>query len=501
MALGPRLELRQSQQLVMTPQLQLAIKLLTLTNVELETYIGEELEKNPLLMAGEPAESAPEATGIDGFGEAEGAAAVPADPLNDGLDRLLGGGAGSSDAPLDADYTGEKFHHDCAADQPDADWGERAAIAGDEEGFDFGQIAAPADSLADVLEAQAGAAFDGAELILARHIIDAIDVTGYLAEDLGLIADRLGVPLAQAEAVLARIQAFDPPGVGARSLSECLLIQARAADRCDPAMATLLNNLEMVARGDIPGLMRLCGVDREDIADMLRELRGYDPKPGLQYGGEPPAPVVPDVFVVKGADGQWQISLNQATLPRLIVDRDYHAELAAGADKATNSFLNESIASANWLMKALDQRARTIIKVATEIVRNQQGFFDHGVSMLKPMTLRAIAEVIEMHESTVSRVTSNKYLACERGLFELKYFFTSGVASADGETASALAVKDRIARLIAGEGIDTLSDDKLVELLQAEGFDIARRTVAKYREALGLGSSVARRRARLLAAA
>ena len=204
MALGPRLELRQSQQLVMTPQLQLAIKLLTLTNVELETYIGEELEKNPLLMAGEPAESAPEATGIDGFGEAQGAEAAPADPLTDGLDRLLGGGAGS-DAPLDADYTGEKFHHDCAADQPDADWSERAAVAGDEEGFDFGQLAAPAESLADVLEAQADAAFDGAELILARHIIDAIDVTGYLAEDLGLIAERLGVEPAVAEAVLARI--------------------------------------------------------------------------------------------------------------------------------------------------------------------------------------------------------------------------------------------------------------------------------------------------------
>jgi RNA polymerase sigma-54 factor len=237
---------------------------------------------------------------------------------------------------------------------------------------------------------------------------------------------------------------------------------------------------------------------------MIRELKSYDPKPGLRYAMEATTPVVPDVFVVRGTNG-WQISLNQATLPRLIIDRDYHAELANGADKSRNkatlSFLNECVSSANWLLKALDQRARTIVRVSTEIVRLQQGFFEVGVSQLKPLTLRQVAELVEMHESTISRVTSNKYLLCERGLYELKYFFTSGVASGDGETASALAVKDRIARLIAAEGDDVLSDDKLVELLVGEGFDIARRTVAKYREALGLGSSVQRRRARALRAA
>jgi RNA polymerase sigma-54 factor len=290
--------------------------------------------------------------------------------------------------------------------------------------------------------------------------------------------------------------------VGARSLGECLAIQAREADRYDPAMACLLDNLEMVARGDIAGLMRICGLDREDIADMIRELRCYEPKPGLRYGGERAAPVVADVFVRRGPDGEWQIELNQATLPRLLVDRDYQAVLEAGADKSTTNFLNECVHSANWLLKALDQRARTIVRVATEMVKHQRGFFDHGVSQLKPLTLKMVADAIEMHESTVSRVTSNKYVQCERGLFELKYFFTSGIGSSDGgEAASALAVKDRIARLIAAEGDDTLSDDKLVEILQREGFDIARRTVAKYREALGLGSSVARRRARVLAAA
>ena len=498
MGLGPRLELRQSQQLVMTPQLQLAIKLLTLTNVELEGWISEELERNPLLAAGDAAEP-PEPAGPSGVDAPPDAPLQIDDASSAGLEALLRDGGG--DTPLDADYTGERFHHDCASDQP-ADWGERVSSAsGEDDGPDFERMAGGEAGLTEVLEAQARAHFDGIDLAIARFIIDGLDEAGYLVEPLDAIADRLDVSPAQAEAVLAQVQMFDPAGVAARSLAECLIAQARAADRCDPAMEKLLNNLDMVARGDLAGLMRLCKLDREDVVDMIRELKRYDPKPGLRYAGEAATPVVPDVFVVRGRDGGWQISLNQATLPRLIIDRDYQAELAAGADKATHGFLNECVASANWLLKALDQRARTIIRVATEIVRLQQGFFEQGVSQLKPLTLRQVAELIEMHESTVSRVTSHKYLLCERGQFELKYFFTSGVGSGDGETASALAVKDRIARLITAEGEEVLSDDRLVELLIGEGFDIARRTVAKYREALGLGSSVQRRRARALRAA
>jgi RNA polymerase sigma-54 factor len=500
MGLGPRLEIRQSQQLVMTPQLQLAIKLLTLTNVELEGWIGEELERNPLLASGgdsEPAEPVAQSS-IDDSREPLPA---PVEASSAGLEQLLREGVPSGDStPLEADYTGERFHHDCASDQP-ADWSERPGIGSDEEGFDFDRVSGGGPTLAEVLEQQAASRFDGMELAIARFIIDGLDECGYLAEPVDEIADRLDISPAAVEAVLADVQMFDPVGVAARTLSECLIAQARAADRCDPAMHKLLSNLDLVARGDMNGLMRLTRLDREDIVDMIRELKSYDPKPGLRYSGEPAAPVVPDVFVTRGGDGAWQISLNQATLPRLIVDRDYHAELASGADKATNSFLNECVSSANWLLKALDQRAKTIVKVATEIVKLQQGFFENGVSHLKPLTLKTVADLVEMHESTVSRVTSNKYLLCERGQFELKYFFTSGVASGDGEAASALAVKDRIARLIAAEGDDVLSDDKLVELLQDEGFDIARRTVAKYREALGLGSSVQRRRARAMRAA
>ena len=491
MGLGPRLELRQSQQLVMTPQLQLAIKLLTLTNVELETYIGDEMERNPLLSTDDTSQTS---------GDSPPEAAPTAiDPVTGGLDQLLGTATSGTDAPLDVDYTGEAFHHDSGSDI--SDWGA-AASNGESEDNDFERFADAEASLSDVLGAQASAAFDGDDLIIARHLIDLIDDAGYLTEGLDVVADRLSVPLAQVEAVLAVIHRFEPTGVGARSLGECLALQAREVDRLDPAMATLLDHLDMVARSDLQALMRVCRVDREDVADMIRELRRYDPKPGLRHGGERAPPVVADVFVMRGDDGEWRIELNQATLPKLIIDRDYQAVLEHGGNKATTNFVGDCLNSANWLMKALDQRARTIVKVSSEMVKHQRGFFEHGVSELRPLTLRTIAEAVEMHESTISRVTSNKYLQCERGLFELRYFFTSGIHSADGgEALSALSVKDRIGRLIAGEGIETLSDDQLVTILKGEGFDIARRTVAKYREALGLPSSFNRRRARLVASA
>ncbi|WP_174274015.1 RNA polymerase factor sigma-54 [Sphingomonas bacterium] len=492
MSLAPRLDLRQSQSLVMTPQLQQAIKLLALSNLEIEAFIAEEMEKNPLLASGgaedgdAPAEPAPDAApSDDAFAEPRTA------------DELIASGDATADAPLDVDYDSETFHHDSPSDGGGGMDG--LAGAAPEDGFDFDAIAGDAPSLRDHLLRQAGERLDGIPLIVAGHIIDLIDEAGYFTEPLDDIARRLGVPVAQVEQVLGVIQSFDPVGVGARDLAECLALQAREVDRYDPCMAALIANLDMLAKGQLGPLRRICDVDDEDLADMIRELRGYDPKPGLRYGGEPAAPVSPDIFIQRTRGG-WSIELNAATLPRVLIDRRYHAELAgAPADKAAKAWLSDCVTSANWLVKALDQRARTIIKVATEIVKQQEGFFLHGVSQLRPLTLRTVADAIEMHESTVSRVTSNKYLSCARGLYELKYFFTSGIASADGgEAISAEAVKSEIARLIAAEGDEILSDDKLVELLNARGFDLARRTVAKYREAIGLGSSVQRRRARAL---
>jgi RNA polymerase sigma-54 factor len=289
-------------------------------------------------------------------------------------------------------------------------------------------------------------------------------------------------------------------GVGARSLSECLTLQAKDADRYDPCMAALLDNLELLALGRIAQLQRICGVDDDDMTDMIRELRTYNPKPGLRFGESRIDAVVPDVFVAETPKG-WRVEINSASLPRVLVDRRYYSELSKGPqDKSSKAWLSECLASANWLVKALDQRQQTIIKVATELVKQQEGFFRTGVSALKPLTLKAVADVVGLHESTISRVTSNKYLSCARGVFELKYFFTSGVASSDGgEASSALAVKAAIKALIADEAADAiLSDDTLVDLLREKGFDLARRTVAKYREAIGLGSSVQRRRARAI---
>ena len=485
MSLAPRLDLRQSQSLVMTPQLQQAIKLLALSNLEIEAFIAEEMEKNPLLDGGITEVRTPVADDGDGFDAPEPKTA----------DELIAKGAGESDAPLDADFASERFIDDGPTDSLAGGSG-----GGGEDGIDFDSFAAADESLIDHLMSQAGEVLSGADLAIATQLIDAIDEAGYLTVSLLDTAHRLGVSLAAVERVLGVIQSFEPTGVGARTLSECLTLQAKEADRYDPCMALLLDNLELLALGRIAQLQRMCMVDNEDMADMIRELRSYDPKPGLRFGGARIEAVAPDVYVHETAKG-WRVEINSANLPKVLVDRRYYVELSSGAqDKTSKAWLSDCLASANWLVKALDQRQQTIIKVATELVTQQEGFFRHGVSHLKPLTLKAVADVVGLHESTISRVTSNKYLSCARGMFELKYFFTSGVASSEGgEAASALAVKSAIKALISAEAADDiLSDDTLVDMLKEKGFDLARRTVAKYREALGIGSSVQRRRARAI---
>jgi len=383
------------------------------------------------------------------------------------------------------------------------DWSRGDIGSGSAELPDLENRSANGPTLAEHLSNQVGAvAHDNREALVAQRIIGDLDEAGYLLGELRLIAEEMGVPLAEAERALATVQSLDPTGVGARDLGECLALQAREADRYDPCMEVLLANLDALAKGDLARLKRICGVDDEDFAEMLGELRGYDPKPGLRFGGGLAAAVVPDILLSRGQDKSWSIRLNEASLPRLVVNRQYYLELREGAaDKRTGEWLNEKLSDANWLIRALDQRQKTILKVAHEIVKQQAGFFEKGVAHLRPLTLREVAAAIEMHESTVSRVTSNKYLECARGLFELKYFFTSGVGSSDGEGVSAEAVKARIKALTDAEDPKKiLSDDALVEMLKAEGFDLARRTVAKYREAIGIGSSVQRRRAKKLMA-
>ena len=492
MALGQRLEIRQGQSLVMTPQLQQAIKLLQLSNIELAEYCEAELEKNPLL---ERDESVPR--------EAE-RETVERENISERADESLAREDFSKVADLDQSaheniYDDDRPLSGAAGGQPLTDWTtvkSASRFEGEEDPLE--STVAGGGTLKDHLEDQVAiAALLPDDRLICLSLIDGIDEAGYLRADPGEIAERLGTEIEDVEAVLGVLQGFDPVGVGARDLAECLALQLKAKDRLDPAMATLLTRLDLLARRDISGLTALCAVDSEDIADMIAEIRDLNPKPGLAFGAEQVVPVVPDVFVRVGPDGAWLIELNSDTLPRLLVNARYYAKVNKSArDKDSKTYLTECLNNANWLVKSLDQRARTILKVASEIVRQQDAFLTYGVRHLRPLNLRTIADAIQMHESTVSRVTSNKYIATPRGVFELKYFFTASIQAVNGaESHSAEAVRDRIREMIENEEIrEILSDDRIVSLLTADGVNIARRTVAKYREAMRIPSSVERRR-------
>jgi RNA polymerase sigma-54 factor len=490
MALTQKLELRQGHALVMTPQLQQAIKLLQLSNLELATFVEQELERNPLLERDESQDAPAETSEADDSSQASG----------ETLEATLARDDFSKAEELDAERE-DVFAEDIPAAAPLADWsslrGSTVAME-DADGFER-TLAAPA-SLHDHLIAQlAIAGLDSAERLIAMALIDAIDDAGYLRADVDEIALRLGAEKAAVEKVLCVIQGFEPTGVAARNLSECLALQLKERGRLDPVMSIFLSHLDLVARRDLAGLCSRCGVDMEDVSDMIAELKELTPKPGLAFGSEPVQPVVPDVFVREAPDGSWHVELNTETLPRLLVNARYYTSVSANArEKDSKSYLTECLNNANWLVKSLDQRARTILKVAGEIVRQQDAFLAHGVRHLRPLNLRTIAEAISMHESTVSRVTSNKYIATPRGVFELKYFFTAAIPATNGADAhSAEAVRDRIRDLIAKEVAELiLSDDRIVEILTGDGVNIARRTVAKYREAMRIPSSVERRRLR-----
>lgn len=498
MALSPRLELKHTQTLVMTPQLQQAIKLLQYTNLELNDFVVQEVERNPLLEFGEEEGGAP--------GDSE-TPPQPAEEPSTASDVMLNEGAPTSSEALDADYE-NVYNNDAAPDRQENGLG--SGLNGGSGGrtdfsdatLDFQENLTAEMTLKDHLESQLGLVmFSPPDKMIAHYLIDLVDEAGYIREELQGVAEKLDCELQDVEAVLIRLQEFEPAGVFARSLQECLALQLKERDRYDPAMAALLGNLDLVARRDMAALKRLCGVDGDDLADMIGELKALNPKPGLAFSSETVQVVAPDVFIRRGAKGKWQVELNNDTLPKVLLNARYHAEVVGRAqNKEEKAFISECLSSANWLVKALDQRARTILKVASEIVRQQEGFFLHGVKYLRPLNLKTIADAIAMHESTVSRVTTNKYLACDRGLFELKYFFTSAIpASGDGEAHSAEAVKERIKELIDAENTDDiLSDDKLVEILRGQEVDIARRTVAKYREALKIPSSVQRRRLKSL---
>ncbi len=500
MALTPRLELRQGQHLVMTPQLQQAIKLLQLSNLDLAAYVEQELERNPLLERPE-SEPEPHLNGHDAPAP-EQANDTPVIATDQKITQEDVGGAA---AELDTDYDNlyaDDTKVDRAAAAPTTDLGSWANVRNSGGSFEDGESSLEATlasdvSLRDHLTAQLAVAIKSpTRRMIAAFLIDMVNEAGYLIGDVAEVAEKLGTTSAEVEGVLTELQGFDPPGVAARSLSECLAIQLREKGRLDPYMERLLAHLDLLARQDIPALLRICGCDEEDLAEMIREVRLLNPKPGLAFGHEVVQPVVPDVFIREATEGSWTVELNSETLPKVLLNSRYSASVNRAKSRETKAYLTDCLNNANWLLKSLDQRAKTILKVATEIVRQQDAFLVLGVQHLRPLNLRTVADAISMHESTVSRVTANKYMATPRGVFEFKYFFTSAISAVDGgESHSAAAVRDRIKQMIEAEPSDNvLSDDRIVELLKGAGIDIARRTVAKYREGMGIPSSVQRRR-------
>jgi len=520
MAMSNRLVMRQGQALVMTPQLLQAIKLLQFSNIELSSFLSDELERNPLL-------------------EADGADSIPSErsAALDGETRGVGDDAPEAfEGPREGDWAGEGLSIDSAslsaelgteisnAFEPEGpgvspsgpvealegaglsatSWNGAAGGGGaDGEAPNLEAYVAAQKGLHEYLADQLALCCAGArQRFIGRAIIDAIDETGYLRESVEDIANRLGASASETATVLAIVQTLDPSGVGARDLAECLAIQLRERDRFDPAMEIFVANLPLVAKRDFAQLSKLCGVDEEDVLDMAAELRRLDPKPGRAFGDPPTQTLVADVIVRAAGDGSWHVELNSDALPRVLLNHTYAAKVSAHAKgDADKSFITTCMQNANWLLKSLEQRQRTILKVASEIVRLQDAFLAHGVEHLRPLNLRTIADAIGMHESTVSRVTSNKYMMTPRGMFELKYFFSASIATTSGAAAhSAESVRFKIKQMIDRESVDEiLSDDAIVARLKAVDIEIARRTVAKYRDSLRIPSSVDRRREKISA--
>lgn len=493
MALAPKIVARQTQSLAMTPQLQQAIKLLQLSNMELAAFVEEQVEKNPLLERGTgdenrrgeddaPAQTADTSLDMQAPAAAQSELDAPAHSISDDS-------ASDSVGTVGADVGGSiDFTRGAGSGRPLSDVYDATANAADEV------------TLQDHLRRQfAHLSLSPADRPVADYLVGLIDDGGYLREETAALALSLGVSAARISSVITQLQTLEPTGVFARSLSECLALQLSETSDLDAPYQILLDNLDLLARHDLPKLTKLCKIDMDSLKTRILHLRTLSPKPGFAFGGGAISGVEPDVFVRETPNGGWAVELNSDTLPRVLVNKRYYREIkaASGDDETAREFLSECHQTASWLVKSLDQRARTILKVAGEIVRQQDAFFAFGVDHMRPLKLKDVSEAIEMHESTVSRVTTGKFMSTPRGMVELKFFFTASIPSTSGgEGHSAESVRHRIQVLIDEETDvkSVKSDDRIVELLRAHGIDIARRTVAKYRDVMNIPSSVERRR-------
>jgi len=482
-----KLDFRQQQALVMTPQMQQAVKLLQMSNLELQDYLEEEIAQNPLLEKAEGGSPALES------GEEGAPSSLPEkDNIAESFDQSWSDeGPSTASPPSSHDFDSGSMMADIGA-------GGRTDFSDDETSFEntLGQPTTLRDHLQNQLMMDME---DPRDRMLGTLLIDRLDEAGYLRESLTDIAEQLSCPLERLQSLVSRLKKFDPSGVFAADLAECLSLQLEDRGELDGPMKLLLAHLPLLAQHDHKKLAQLCDVHENVISEMAAVIRSLNPKPSSSFEPSVVQTAIPDVLMKKlpkEVGGGWRVELNTETLPRVLVNNEYYTKVSGHAkDKGEREYLTTQMNNANWLVRALDQRAQTILKVASEIVEQQDGFFLYGIEFLKPLTLREIAEKIAMHESTVSRVTTGKFIGTPRGLFELKYFFTSSIEGTDGTATSSQSVKARIKALVDAEDPQSiLSDDDLADLLKKEGMDVARRTVAKYREALGIPSSVQRRR-------
>lgn len=504
MAPTQRLDIRQSQSMVMTPQLQQSIKLLQMTNIELVNYLDQELEKNPFLEEADSSEDASQeevntenvkSDGDDStlFDSAE-AAPEKEKPLVEGEDQ--------SDVWDDGAVSSAVYEGNETLSYANVGSGS-SSHSSSETATSFDEYTESEVSLRDHIHDQIQIEIhDPAERIIALYLSEQLDESGYLTINMDEVAAKLRCKSSLIEKVIETLQGFDPSGIFARDLAECLAIQLKDRNHYDPAIELLLRNLDVLAEGNLKALQKRCDVSEEDLQDMIREIRTLNPKPALGFASDVVQVMQPDVFLRQHPENGWMVELNSEALPRVLVNQRYYAQVEKEASKEESGkkFLSEQLQTANWLVKALDQRAHTILKVTTEIVSQQDEFLRYGIQYLKPLVLTDIAQKIEMHESTVSRVINGKFMATHLGVFELKYFFSSSVNSHHGgEDVSSRTVKHIIKELIESEPDNKpYSDDTLVKMLTDKGIKLARRTVTKYREAMDIGSSVERRRAKKL---
>jgi RNA polymerase sigma-54 factor len=481
-----RLELRLQQKLIMTPQLQQAIRLLQLSRMELSQTVSQELTENPVLEE----ETAPDVPEEDiPLGEEGAQAKVEADtPEADGaesesLDRL-------------------EFNWDSYFDQDDVGAGKQAdyITASSEEMPSYEQTLTRPVSLVDHLLWQLGVvSVTEEERRIGETIIGNLDDDGYLRVPLEELSTTVGCPLAQVERVLKIVQTFDPVGVGARDLRECLLIQTRQLGLQGSLVESIItHHLPDLEKKRYPAVAKALNVTPEEVYHASKVIEHLEPKPGRPFGATDNLYIIPDVFVVK-IEGKYAVLLNDDGLPRLRINAYYRKLLKAKVQSGdpTKAYLEDKLRSALWLIRSIEQRNRTIVRVADSIVRFQQEFFDKGVNYLKPLILKQVAEDIAMHESTISRVTANKYMFTPQGIFELKYFFNSSISRVNGagEDHSSVSVRERIRHLVAEEDPrHPLTDHQLVERLSGEQIAIARRTVAKYRSWLRIPPASKRKR-------